>query len=203
MTLRHLNITQIFSLLVALVVGCADDDTSVNTVDVDAGADISPDVDLQLACEGLISSQTLAAATHVPAPTPIPYEFQPPAGGSHRPYWAQWGEYSVLLPEVYVHNLEHGGVAFLYRPDASTTDIEALREFAKVQDAASGGTFRWILTPYDGLETPVAAVAWGWVYTANCVDAQGLDVFVERHYRQAPEDIGSDGAYRDGFLGRL
>ncbi len=203
MTLRHQNITRIFSLLLVLLAGCADDTSVVPTEAVDAGVDVSPDVDIQLACEGLISSQTLAAATHVPMAEAVVYTSQPPAGGPHRPYWGRWGEYSELLPEIYVHNLEHGGVAFLYRPDASAADIEALREYAKVADAASGGTFRWILTPFDGLESEFAAVAWGWVYTANCVDAAGLDVFVERHYRQAPEDIGSDGAYSEGFVGRL
>ncbi|MEZ4460648.1 MAG: DUF3105 domain-containing protein [bacterium] len=196
MILRHLNIILFSSLLW----GCADDTT---TAVPDAETDAGVDADIMLACDGVIASQPLAGANHVSEPTEITYDVSPPASGPHRPFWARWGEYAVLPPQIYVHNLEHGGVALLYRPDAPQADIDGLREFAKVRDSADGGTFRWILTPYDGLPTPVAAVAWGWVYEASCFDADGLNVFLSRHYRQAPEDIGSDGAFSDGFIGRL
>jgi hypothetical protein len=180
-----------------LAASCGDDDTSLNS------ADVGVDTTVTLACGGRFVSQPVEAANHVAEPAPIVYGAFPPAGGAHRPFWARWGEYSVLPPEIYIHNLEHGGMVLLYSPDTASEDVDVLREWARLQDLENGGSFRWILTPIEGLQTPVAAVAWGWVYEADCVDVEGLDAFRDEHYRQAPEDVGADGSYQDNYLGRL
>ena len=39
----------------------------------------------------------------------------------------------------------------------------------------------------------VAAVAWGWVYKAQCVDTATLSAFAKDHYDQAPESSCSPG----------
>jgi hypothetical protein len=53
---------------------------------------------------------------HVQQGTPIPYEDSPPTSGPHWPIVAKWGVYSEeVAAEVFVHNLEHGGVVILYR----------------------------------------------------------------------------------------
>lgn len=192
--MRRLNTILLFSLLAA----CADDNTVVEQ-DVDAGADTG----LTLACNGAFVEQTVMSANHVSPPEVIEYADFPPAGGNHRPFWGRWGEYASVGPEVYVHNLEHGGMALLYPPDAPPDDVQTLREWARLQDAQNGGTFRWILTPLEGLQTPFAAVTWGWVYSADCVDVDGLNAFRDAHYRKAPEDVGSDGAFSDNYIGRL
>ncbi|MCA9538521.1 MAG: DUF3105 domain-containing protein, partial [Myxococcales bacterium] len=62
--------------------------------------------------------------------------------------------------------------------------------------------FRWILTPYENLPSEVAVVTWRWRYEAPCVQVDEINDFLDRHYRQAPEDIASEGAFDDGFIGR-
>ena len=116
--------------------------------------------------------------------------------------WACWGEYSYLSPTRWLHNLEHGGIAILYHPCAGPDVVDALREYARSHPGDAAGPFRWIMTPYAGLRTTLAVVSWGWIYSANCLRPAELDAFVSQRYRQAPEDIGSDGVYSKGYLGR-
>lgn len=139
---------------------------------------------------------------HVAAPDPITWPDTPPASGPHRPQWARWGEYHTLGPEHWLHNLEHGGVALLYHPCAGDDVVDALRDFARSRPADAGGPFRWVLAPYPDLPAPVAAITWQWRYLAPCVNLDELTEFVDRHYRDAPEDIASDGSHTEGWLGR-
>lgn len=155
------------------------------------------------ACSGsTVTEQPDQGGDHVPAPTPITYTYSPPASGPHRPRWGKWGEYVYLPAEHWVHNLEHGGVALLYNPCADAAVVTALHTYAASRPDDEGGQFRWVLTPYPGLSTTVAVVAWDWVYEANCVDEASIEAFVSEHYRQAPEDAASDGTYTQDWLGR-
>lgn len=142
------------------------------------------------------------ARNHVSEPEVIVYDAVPPVVGPHRPSWAKWGEYEFLPPQRYLHNAEHGGVALLYNPCASAEVVDALRSFAQERPADDGGAFRWVLTPAPGLTSAVAAVAWEWGYTSECVDPAELGAFVDAHYRRAPEDIAADGSFSRLWLGR-
>ncbi len=139
---------------------------------------------------------------HVDLPEVIEYERQPPSSGDHRPQWARWGEYTYLPPQRWLHNLEHGGIALLYNPCAGEAVVDALREIALTRPDDAEGEFRWLLTPYVGLETAVAVVAWEWTYTAECVGADEINDFINLHYRMAPEDARGDGAYDTNYVER-
>lgn len=142
---------------------------------------------------------------HVPDGTPIGYEDSPPSSGDHRPSWGRWGEYRLLPPQRWLHNLEHGGVAFLYDPCAAESVVSALREAARALPADESGPARWVLTPYPGLPTGVAVVAWEWTWQAECVDAGNagtLQSFITEHYRKAPEDVAVDGSFAVDWIGR-
>jgi len=141
-------------------------------------------------------------AKHIPDATPITYTQSPPSSGDHRPAWGRWGEYDYLPPQRWLHNLEHGGIAFLYDPCAPSALADALRELARARPDDPAGPFRWVLTPYPGLPSPVAAVAWEHTWLSECVDAISLGAFIEAHYRQAPEDVAADGSYTTGWIGR-
>lgn len=158
------------------------------------------------ACTPVVAELPDRGRDHVPDTTAIPpYEDVPPASGNHRPSWAKWGEYDYLPPQRWLHNLEHGGIAFLYDPCAAPSLVDALRELARAQPDDDGGAFRWVLTPYPGLPTGVAAVAWQHTWQAGCVDEAAetaLQTFITEHYRKAPEDVSSDGSYATGWIGR-
>jgi len=142
---------------------------------------------------------------HVPDGTPIVYADSPPSSGDHRPAWGRWGEYSYLPPQRWLHNLEHGGIAFLYDPCVASPVVDTLRTLAKALPADDSGPFRWVLTPYPGLGTGVAVVAWEWTWQASCVDAvnqAALQSFITEHYRNGPEDVAVDGSYATDWIGR-
>lgn len=132
----------------------------------------------------------------------IIYEETPPSSGPHRPQWGRWGEYSWMPPERWLHNLEHGGVAFLYHPCAPQEVIDALRDFARAYPEDDGGAFRWVMTPYEDMSAPIAVVAWEWRAEMTCFDSAEVTAFIERVYRGAPEDVASDGAFSEGWIGR-
>ena len=132
----------------------------------------------------------------------ILYEYTPPSSGSHRPMWAKWGEYEYLPPERWLHNLEHGGIAFLYHPCAPQEMIDQLRALARSIPDDDFGAFCWVMTPYDQLRTPIAVIAWEWSLEMSCVSEEELKTFISRTYRQAPEEIARDGSYELGWIGR-
>ena len=133
---------------------------------------------------------------------PIYYEEDLPSAGSHRPQWAKWGEYTYLPPQRWLHNLEHGGITFLYHPCSDQSIINDLKALIDDIPDDDDGAFRWILTPSARLRTPLAIVAWEWKYEAECIDQEIAKDFIQRQYRQAPEDVARDGAYTEGWVGR-
>jgi hypothetical protein len=138
---------------------------------------------------------------HVDLPYAITYADAPPTSGTHRPMWGKFGEYVFMPEQRWLHNAEHGAIAFLYNPCAPSATIDALRTFLKAQPADNSGPFRWILTPYPGLPSTIAAVSWGHVYKAACVQPDELNAFILAHYRKAPEDESAAGPYDELWLG--
>lgn len=150
----------------------------------------------QAACvAGIATDPPQQPGLHIDLPTPITYTDAPPSSGGHRPNWAKWGEFSYLPKQRWLHNLEHGGVAFLYNPCTPKATVEAWRALAKAQLPDDGGPFRWVLTPYPDLPAAIALVAWGHLYMAQCVQPTEVDAFLKANYRKAPEDSGSPGGY--------
>lgn len=179
------------------------DDDDIDRVDASCQGGRMP---LPSSCgEASVAFVESQGAEHLPQPEPISYSDNPPSSGDHRPSWARWGEYDYLPPQRWLHNLEHGGVAFLYDPCVSVAVVEALRSFARSQPEDETGAFRWVLTPYPGLSSGVAVVAWEWTWQADCLDVGlkgSLQSFIDEHYRAAPEDLAGDGGYATGWIGR-
>lgn len=84
----------------------------------------------------------------------VTYEQTPPAGGPHNPYWLNCGVYTEPQQnENAVHSLEHGAVWITYDPErVDAAGIEALESVMPSSYA--------ILSPYPGLDTPVAVSGW-------------------------------------------
>lgn len=179
-----------------LMTGCSgsgDDNVTLPIPQADAGT--------VQGCTGRSEFLASRGAAHIAEPDPITYQDTPPSSGNHRPQWGRWGEYSSIPPERWLHNLEHGGAAFLYRP-GDTATADAMRAYAKARPADAGGAFRYILAPYDGLPKPFTVVVWEWTYAADELCDADLGMFLSEHYRRAPEDIASDGAFTDNWIAR-
>lgn len=136
---------------------------------------------------------------------PVAYLTNPPASGPHFPAWARWGARHGVPRGHWVHNLEHGGVAFLYRCASGSCDAarDALARAAEgipadracTPTATEPARVRVVITGDDRIETPVAGAAWGWLYAADCADAASMRSFYERHAGRAPEDFCAEGSY--------
>ena len=84
----------------------------------------------------------------------VTYAQSPPVGGDHNPSWLNCGVYDEpVQDELAVHSLEHGAVWVTYRPDLPADQVQAL-------DDALPDTYI-VLSPREGLPSPVVASAWG------------------------------------------
>jgi hypothetical protein len=139
------------------------------------------------ACGGDCELDELAYGPAVHETDPIDYVDRPPAGGPHDPCWATWGVHEEPVPDDnFVHNLEHGGVVYLYACDDCAADADALATLATDE-----GQFA-LVTPYPDMDARFAALAWGWRLTTGCVDVDLFGQFYVDHVNQAPESLPSD-----------
>ena len=126
--------------------------------------------------------------THIQAGTPGKWQTTPPSSGPHWPAPAPWGPATQAYPpELWVHNLEHGGIAVLFRDSA---DAATAATFAR--DAPRETQFNAVKgddAPYARMDHRFALVAWGWV---DFMDAWSDDEalrFYAAHVDRGPEDI--------------
>ncbi|HLI27482.1 MAG TPA: DUF3105 domain-containing protein [Chloroflexota bacterium] len=133
----------------------------------------------------------LEGAAHVPEGTPIAYQHYPPTSGPHYPRPARWAFYEAEVPEGYwVHNLEHGGIVFLYRcDDDCAARVAALRAVYEQLPPSRWGHVKALATPYSRLAPPLAAVAWGRIEYYETVDPERLIAFYRAFVDQGPEDV--------------
>ena len=133
---------------------------------------------------------------HVPEGSAITYQHNPPASGPHYPVWLRYQEYVVAQARGYwVHNLEHGAIVLLYRPETPAATVTALRDvFRALPNDPQCNHPRALLTPDPLMPRPVAAVAADWILEGDTVDGQAIRDFAAQHRNRAPESICEDGA---------
>ncbi len=108
---------------------------------------------------------------------PVVYEQSPPAGGPHNPVWLNCGIYTEPQnDENAVHSLEHGAVWVTYDAAAlSDDDLQRLREQLP-------STYV-ILSPYEGLDSPLVLSAWNAQLKLDSVDDERIPEFFEEYWR--------------------
>ncbi len=134
--------------------------------------------------------------THVPEGSTISYRNNPPASGPHYTVWLRYEEYtSPMARGYYVHNLEHGAIVMLYRPDTPAPVVAALRDaFHSLPSDPECGHPRALLTPDPLLpQAAIFIVAADWVLSADTVDTTVVRNFVLTHRNHAPEDVCQGG----------
>ena len=162
-------------LFALLLVGCPDTERITEAQACDA-------------CEDSCSLETVEFDTAVHTEEPIEWGTSVPVGGPHDPCWADWAIYDTPLPpRHWVHNLEHGGIVYLYDcPEGCPDELSILEGLHAANEA---GTV--IVTPYEGLPTQFAAVAWGKRLMLGCADSAALQQFHADHVDRAPESVTS------------
>jgi hypothetical protein len=128
---------------------------------------------------------------HVLEGSVVNYAHNPPASGPHYPVWARYQEHSTVVARGYwVHNLEHGGIVFLYRPSAPAATVSALRDaYRALPNDPACGHKRALLTADPDLPTDTAVVAADFILEAGCTDAAGIRRFVDARIGRGPEQI--------------
>lgn len=120
----------------------------------------------------------------------VDYPQEPPTSGDHNACWAAWGEHTEeVAAENWVHNMEHGGVVFLYDcPSDSCPD-----ELGQLEDyTATLPTGRWVLSPYAPAPLPYSVVAWEYELELGCFDLAAIGDFYTAHVGHGPENTLSD-----------
>lgn len=103
----------------------------------------------------------------------VDYPQDPPAGGAHAPIWLACGVYDEpVREENAVHDLEHGTVWITHDPDVSDEDAEVLA--AQLPDNG-------IMSPREGLPSPVVVTVWGAQLQLDSADDKRLGLFLEEY----------------------
>jgi Protein of unknown function (DUF3105) len=132
---------------------------------------------------------------HVAEGSAITYQHNPPASGPHYPVWLRYQEFPGVIARGYwVHNLEHGAIVFLYRPDAPAATVTALRDvFRGLPNDPQCGHPRALMLQDPLMPHAEAVVAADWLLDGETVDAQMIRDFVLQHRNHAPENICEGG----------
>jgi len=145
--------------------------------------------------------------THVVPGTPVTYTYCPPASGNHYNASGQgplkprvYGPEDSVIPQGWIHNLEHGALVLLYRGDsaAATPDGQAaLRAFYETYPPSpvcgwpKGTTVGPIFARYDNMEWPMAAIVWDRVLPLQELDTEAVLEF-DRTYGEQTNRLVED-----------
>jgi hypothetical protein len=106
---------------------------------------------------------------------PIKYDISPPVAGPHNGAWQRCmgNVYDApIANEHAVHSLEHGAVWVTYRSDLPKDQVDALA--AKVN-----GQEYMLMSPYEGLDTPISLQAWGYQLKVDNASDSRIDEFIK------------------------
>lgn len=107
--------------------------------------------------------------------TQVDYPQTPPVGGEHNAVWQNCGVYTApLVNEHAVHSLEHGAVWITHDPDLPADQVAALHDLAEGQSYV-------LVSPYEGLPSPVVATAWGYQLRLDDASDERLPVFLRKY----------------------
>lgn len=144
-----------------------------------AGFNYVRDQDLNREPDG-VSVYTYAQGNHVEGD--IDYAAQPeykgeipPAGGAHNSTAQQCDVYTQpIRQESAIHSLEHGAVWITYQPTLPADQVEQLK-------ALADGDPYMMMSPYDGLPTPIVLTAWNHQLEMQAFDKDTVERFIRSY----------------------
>jgi hypothetical protein len=128
---------------------------------------------------------------HIEQGTRITYEEYPPTSGPHWPVWARWGVNREPVPEeMFVHNLEHGGVVLLYNCARPCPDVaRQLEELVPTLPPSKYGHVKVVVTPNGRIKRRFALLAWTRLDEFDQLDRERIVRFVRAWQDKGPEDV--------------
>lgn len=170
--------------ITALTGSACGDDPPPSTMSLTDSTRLTGGQDASMDCESaLLETFEISGAAHVEQPQ---YPDPPPVGGDHLGCWVDYAVYAEPVdPGNWVHNLEHGAVVLLHDCDGDCdAELSQLRVFAEANE-------RIVMTPYAGLPTRFAAVAWGRRLTMDCLHMPSVEAFYDDFFDMGPESVPS------------
>ena len=125
---------------------------------------------------------------HVPDETRVIYKTDPPTSGRHYAKWLPPGVYEVdkTVPELLVHNLEHGNVViYADRDQLAKDDLESLQKLPLKYGGQWDGV---VLVAKKGMATPVILTAWRSKMSLKNYDLKKIDDFLDAFRGRGPEN---------------
>ena len=139
--------------------------------------------------------------SHLARPARVTYKHQPPSSGNHytdkeapRP----WGNVQTeLLPEEFIHNLEHGGTVLVYQCSGSGAGSDCDAKFQAAQALLDGlpkdptyNEVKFLATPYQEMTPKAALLAWDheWDFT-NVPNLSDAKTFYNQFLNKGPEQL--------------
>ena len=131
--------------------------------------------------------------THVAVGTVIRYTYCPPASGKHVDSPGQgpiparaYGPNDAVIPEGWVHNLEHGGLVILYRgADADQAALKAMFDAVPVSPVCGfppgGQSPGPVVARFDQMAWPYAALVWDRVLPMQTLDQAAVLAFYAQY----------------------
>ena len=144
--------------------------------------------------------------SHVPVGQTVTYPLCPPASGNHSNASGEgpiaprlYGPNDATIPQGWIHNLEHGALVVLYRCTAATdtgcsdSTQTAMQTFVRSFPASPvcgipAGTLSPVVTRFDQMPKPYAALVWGRGLYLDTFDTKAiLSFFGQEAERTNPE----------------
>jgi hypothetical protein len=136
--------------------------------------------------------------SHVTVGTTVTYTYCPPASGNHysqptAPITSRvYGPGDAIVPEHWIHNLEHGGLVILYKGEADQVALKALFDAippSPICGFEPGGQSPGpVIARFDDMATPFAVLVWGRVLPLQTLDTQAiLDFYAAWGEKTNPE----------------
>ena len=145
-----------------------------------------PDIGISQPNEG-------GVGVHLPDGSTLSQKNKPPSSG---PHYAARAIYGLATTPVavgnWLHALEHGGVVVLYKcGDEADCSAKGIELRAALWDRLKVGRFnerKMVITPYQDMDKPITAVAWGRILPQDTLDADAIVKFYERYLDKGPEN---------------
>jgi hypothetical protein len=126
--------------------------------------------------------------THVPKDTRVTYKTNPPTSGFHYDKWLPPSVYEEdkTIPELLVHNLEHGNVVIYFdRASLNAKDNEALLMLPRKHAGQWDGV---VLVNKKGMEQPIILTAWRTSLFLKEYDSAKVSAFLDAFLGRGPEN---------------
>ena len=124
--------------------------------------------------------------SHVGRGDKVTYTYCAPASGSHvnlpgvaGPIPARvYGPTDSVIPQGWIHNLEHGGLVILYKTDSAGATPEGQAKFKAFYEAfPPAQNCGPIIAPFDKMSSPFQAILWGRVLPLDTFDEAKITAF--------------------------